>query len=74
MRQVSPIQVPEVPESLVVREAPLPPPFADPAESVSPPEGEAVVGVEPEAFGGGPVDLSLLHMYPDHTTKHIWDK
>lgn len=71
-RQVSPIQVPEVPESPVVPEAPLPPPTADAAEPVPPPKDE-VVDVEPEAFGGVLIDLSLLPLYPDHIVRHIWD-
>lgn len=45
----------------------------DVANLVAPPKGGAVVDVKPEAFGGGPVDLSLLLLYPDHTAKLIWD-
>lgn len=36
-----------------------------PLEGVSPSEGEAVADVEAEAFEGGPIDFSLLPLYPD---------
>lgn len=52
----------------------VPPPTTDASDPVPHPEGEAVAGAKPEAFGGDPVDLSLLHMYPDHVAKHILDK
>ncbi|XP_058745624.1 uncharacterized protein LOC131618414 [Vicia villosa] len=26
-----------------------------------------------QGFGGGPSDLSLLPLYPDHTAIHVWD-
>lgn len=53
---------------------PAPPPIDDVADLVPPPKGEDDVDVEPEAFGGGPFDLSLLPMYLDHTARHIWDR
>ncbi|KAI5404597.1 hypothetical protein KIW84_051670 [Lathyrus oleraceus] len=53
---------------------PVPPPTDVATDPVPPPEGEAVADAELEAFGGGPIDLSLLPLYPIHTTKHIWDK
>lgn len=55
---------------------PVPPPTADATERVPPPNSEAVKdegSVPPQAFGGGPIELSPLHLYPDHTTRHIWD-
>lgn len=81
--QVSPIHAPEVPESPVVPEAPAPPPkydafepvppySADVVEPVPPPGGEAVEDAEP--FGEGPVELSLLPLYPYHTTIHTWGR
>lgn len=45
----------------------------DDVDPMPPPEGEVVADAETEAFGGGLVDLSLLPLYPDHTTIHIWD-
>ena len=38
-----------------------------------PPDSEAVEDAETEAFGGGPVELSVLPIYPDHTARHIRD-
>lgn len=35
------------------------------------PEGETVVDAELKEFGRGPIDLSLLPLYPDHTARHI---
>lgn len=29
--------------------------------------------VSPQTFGGGPVELSLMPLYPDHIDRHIWD-
>lgn len=52
----------------------VPPPTTDATDLVPPPEGEVAADVEVEAFGGGPVDLSLLPLYPDHTDIHIWDE
>lgn len=52
----------------------VPPPTDDVADPVPPLKGEVVVDVEPEAFGGGPIDLSLLPLYPNHTARHIWDE
>lgn len=49
---------------------PLPSPTVDP---MPPPEGKASTDVEPKDFGGGPVDLSLLPLYPDYIANHIWD-
>lgn len=66
MRRVSPIQAYEVPESPVVPEASLPPFTANDAELVPPSKGETATNVEPEAFGGGPIDLPLLPLYLDH--------
>lgn len=59
--------VPELPE------APLPPPTVDVAELVSYAEGEADATAELEAFGGDLVDLLLLPLYPDHTSRRIWN-
>lgn len=28
----------------------------------------------PEWFGGGSYDLSLLPLYPDNATRHVWDR
>lgn len=61
----------------------MPPHTVDAVDSISPPnddvvdlvpslEGEIVVDDEAKAFRGSPVDLSLLSIYPDHTTIHIW--
>lgn len=47
------------------------------AELVPPPDGEAADDDEPEpphTFGGGPVELSLLPLYPDHIARLIWGK
>lgn len=52
----------------------MPPHTADVVESVPPPKDEAVADAKPEAFGEGPVDLSLLPLYPDHNVKHICDR
>lgn len=52
---------------------PLPPHTAAHDDPVPPPECEAVADAELEAFGGGPVDFSLLSLYPDHIARHIWD-
>lgn len=52
---------------------PLPPHTAPHVDPVPPPEGEAAIDAKPMAFGGGPVDLSLLPLYTDHTARHIWD-
>ena len=53
---------------------PVPPLTDDVANPGPPPESEFAVDAELEAFGEGPVDLSLLPLYPDHTARHIWDK
>lgn len=29
---------------------------------------------ESEGFGGGPSDLPLLPLYPDHVVRHVWDR
>ncbi|XP_050898643.1 uncharacterized protein LOC127105495 [Lathyrus oleraceus] len=68
-RQVSP-----VPSITIDTIDPLPYPTVDATDLVPPPEGEADVHAKLEEFGGDPVDLSLLPLYPDHTTRHIWDK
>lgn len=52
----------------------IPPPTDDDVDPVPPPEGEVAADVEPEAFRGGTVNLSLLPLYPDHTFRHIWDE
>ncbi|XP_050909769.1 uncharacterized protein LOC127123611 [Lathyrus oleraceus] len=67
-RQVSPVPPPTVDVA-----DPLPPHTAAHDDPVPPPEGEAIADAEPEAFGGGPVDFSLLSLYPDHIARHIWD-
>ena len=72
--QVSPIHALEVPESLVVPNAPLSPPIDDVVQPVPPLEDEVVTTVELEEFGGGHVKFSLLSLYPNHTTRHIWDR
>lgn len=80
MRQVSPIQAPEVPESPVVLEAPhttdasklVPSLTIDVAEPTPPLDGESTEDAELEAFEGGPVELSLLPLYLDHTSGNIW--
>lgn len=80
--QVSPIQVPEVPKSPVVPEALVPPPKNDASELVPPPvlyayelvpppNGEVVRDGEPELFGGGFIELSILPLYPYHNVGHI---
>lgn len=51
----------------------VPPHIADVVDPMLPLEGEDVAGAEPDAFRGGPVDLSLLPLYPDHIVRHIWD-
>lgn len=51
----------------------IPPHIDGVADLVPPPKGEVVVDAKPEAFGDGPVDLSLLTLYPDHIAMHIWD-
>ncbi|CAL5211684.1 unnamed protein product [Lathyrus oleraceus] len=84
-RQVSPIQALETPQSPVVPEAPVPPPINDASKSVPPPAAEADELVPPlndevvmydeinphQEFGGGPVELSMLPLYPDHVVRHI---
>lgn len=30
------------------------------------------VNVDPEGFGGGMVNISLLPLYPDHIGGHVW--
>ncbi|CAL5184956.1 unnamed protein product [Lathyrus oleraceus] len=72
MREVSPVSSPTDVDDPVPPH--VPPPTDDVADPVSPSEGEAIADAEPEAFGGGLVDLSLLPMYPDHTVRHIWDR
>lgn len=57
----------------MVPEAPLSHPTVDVAEPMPPSKGKTITDVEPEAFGGGPVDLSLLPLYPNHIARHIWD-
>lgn len=57
----------------MVPEAPLPPPTAYATEPVPPLKGGAAIDVESETFGGGHVDLSLLPLYLDHTSRHIRD-
>lgn len=75
-RQVSHIQELEVvdspmpPPTLDASES-VPPSIIDPIDPVPPPEGEAVADAKLEAFGRAPVDLSLLSLYPDHTSRHI---
>lgn len=76
-RQVSLIQAPEAPDSPVVPEAPVSPqvpdgPHAD--ETVPPPANEVAENdesVPPQTFGGNPVELSLLPLYPNHIARHI---
>ncbi|XP_050891419.1 protein MAIN-LIKE 1-like [Lathyrus oleraceus] len=51
----------------------VPPHTTDAADSVPPLEGEAAANAKLDPFGGGPVDLSLLPLYPYDTTRHIWD-
>lgn len=49
------------------------PPLADKAvEPVPPPTVEDDELVSPQAFGGGPLGLSMLPLYPYHTVRHIW--
>lgn len=84
-RQVSVIQAPEVPESSVVPKALVPPPTDETSDLVPPPIDEVIKPMPPlideivedddppQALGGGPVELSLLPLYPDHTSRHIWD-
>lgn len=43
----------------------------DVVDPVPPPEGENATDAKPEAFGGGPFDLSLLPLYPELTVRHI---
>lgn len=57
----------------MVSEAPQPHLTADAIELVLYLESENIMDADPKAFGGGHVDLPLLHLYPDHITKHIWD-
>lgn len=71
--QISPIQKPEVPEAPVPppkddTSEPVPPPAANADELVSPLDGE---DAELEPFRGGPIELSLLPLYPYHTIRHI---
>ncbi|XP_050915752.1 protein MAIN-LIKE 1-like [Lathyrus oleraceus] len=70
--QVSPVP-PPTNDVVILVSPPVPPHIDDVVDPMPPPEGEAVTDVEPESFEGGPVDLSLLPLYPDHTTRHIWD-
>ncbi|CAL5200862.1 unnamed protein product [Lathyrus oleraceus] len=75
MRQVSPVPPPtdDVADSV---SPPISPPNDDDddVDPVPALEGEGVAAdAEPEAFGGSPVDLSLLPLYSDHTSKHTWD-
>lgn len=54
----------------------VPPPATDVTKIVPPPDCETTADDDPEppqAFGGGPIELSLLPLYPDHVAKHIWD-
>lgn len=37
------------------------------------PDGKATQDAELEAFGGGHVELSLIHLFTDHTFINIWD-
>lgn len=75
----------EATESPLVPEAPPTAYIIDPSELVSPstvyvvehvphPIGEDDEDAKLEEFGGDPIELSLLPLYPDHTSKHIWDK
>lgn len=65
--------VPEAPPTADSADAskPVPPPTDEPVPS---PTGETAEETEPEAFGEGPVKLSLLPLYPNHTVRHIWDR
>lgn len=86
-RQVSPIHAPEVSESPLVPETPVPPltydaselvppPTTNAVELVPPPDGEVADATKPktpQAFVECLIELSLLPLYPDHTTRHIWD-
>lgn len=69
MRQVSPVP----PFTIDIVDS-VPPPTADVVDPVPPPEGQAGADVELKAFGEGPIDFSLLSMYPYHISKHIWDR
>lgn len=51
---------------------PVPSLIYDVVDPVPPLEGEATTYVKPNTFGGGPIDLSLLPLYPNYTTRHIW--
>lgn len=50
---------------------PVSPPTDDATDPVPPPEGDTVADVEPYAFGGALVDLSLLPLYQNHIVRHI---
>ena len=52
----------------------------DDVDPVPPPEGDDPPlkdaddhDAEPEGFPGGPSDMSLLTLYPNHTARHVWD-
>lgn len=76
-RQVSPVPphtvdvVDLVPPHTIDVADPVPPPTTDDVDRVPPPKGEVVARAELEEFGGVQVDLSLLPLYPDHTSIHI---
>lgn len=51
------------------------PPQADEAGKPKPSQVvEAEKPVPPQEFGGGPIELSLLPLYLNHTSIHMWDR
>lgn len=50
---------------------PVPPPTDDVVDPVPSPEDESIAEAEPETFGGAPVNLFVLSLYPDHTARLI---
>lgn len=47
------------------------PSTADVVDPVPPREGGGVADVKAKAFRGGPIDLSLFPLHPDHISRHI---
>ncbi|XP_050902122.1 protein MAIN-LIKE 1-like [Lathyrus oleraceus] len=66
-------EVPEAPEGPHI-DVPMPPRVIEADESGSSQVAEADELMPPQVFRGGPIELSLLSLYSNHTAKHIWNK
>lgn len=55
----------------MVHSEPVPSSTSDVIEPMLTSYSEAIEDSEPEPFEGGSVELSLLPLYPQHTSRHI---